>query len=244
VAARQISRWVLGVLVTCGVSALALETARMELPEPFAANAERFPASGFGGDNRGSFSLGEYSGEFTRIESRWAVFDPLYARSRAKSSYTLSGPNLETGVAAECEMKEGTVTVGIVTFDPKKMTYQCSFTRAGAPMAASFVLGEVKPDSMRARLASRAERRGEAVVDGVRVTMRSVHRYAKSKWQSATPVGYLIEADARVVGAVELTDVNPTILLDPTAVDERHATLMAAMALAVLRDPENSALGE
>lgn len=241
--ARKVTLGLSG-LLALGLSAVALETARMELPESLTTGGERLAASGFGGLNRGSYSLGPYRGDFTRIESRWAVFDPLFAASRAKSSYTLHGPGFETGVAAECQMKEGTVTVGIVTFDPKKMTYQCTFSRGGLPMAASFVLGETKPASMRARLASRAERQGEAVIDRIRVSMRSVHRYASSRWQSQTPVGYLLEIEGRVVGAVELTDVSPTLIVDSAALDLRPAVLIAGMALAVLRDPENSALAD
>ena len=242
--AFRVGRGLVGALLLVGVTSFALETAKMELPEPFAMTAERLAADGFGGFNRGRFELGPYRGEFTRIESRWAVFDPLYASSRAKSSFTLEGPGFDDVVSAQCQMKEGTVTIGVVTFDPKKMTYQCDFERRGLPMAASFVLGEARPENMRARLASRAERRGEAVIDGVRVSMRSVHRYAKSRWQSQTPVGYVLEVDARVVGAIELTDTDPTLFLDPAAGEIRDAALIAAMALAVLRDPEESALGE
>lgn len=234
---------VLGLLLA-GV-AESLQTARMALPPELAARAERHEARGFGGHNRGDYRLAEYSGAFTRIESRWAVFDPLYARSLAKSSYALSGPGLEAAISAECEMKEGTATIGIVTFDPKRMIYQCAFTRDGLPMPARFVLGEVKPDSMRARLVARAERRGELEVEGLRVTLASVHRYAGSRFTSQTPVGYVLEMDGTAVGAVELTDVNPVIFIDPAlGLEARNATLMASLAVAVLRDPENSALAD
>ena len=242
--ASRTGRGLIGAFLLLGVTAFALETAKMDLPESLARNAERLAATGFGGFNRGRYELGPYRGEFTRIESRWAVFDPLYASNRAKSSFSLQGPRFDAAVTAECEMKKANVTIGVVTFDPKKMTYQCSFQRGGQPIAASFVLGEAKPENMRARLASRAERHGEAMIEGLRVSMRSVHRYAGSRWQSRTPVGYLLEIDEQLIGAIELTDVNPTLFLDPAAGEARDAALIAAMALAVLRDPEESDLGE
>lgn len=242
--ARRIER-----LLVLGCAAFAAtaapETARMAMPPEFAVSAERSPASGFGGLNRGAYRLADFGGEFTRIESRWAVFDPLFAASRAKSSFSLQGPGFDSIVAAECRMREGTVTIGILTFDPKKMTYQCSFTRAGLPMDATFVLGELKPENMRARVLARAERGGEALIDGVRVAMRSVHRYEQSRLQSPTPVGYLLSMDERTVAAIELTDVNPTVFIDSTMpLERRNAALIVALALAVLRDPENSALGD
>ena len=39
-----------------GASAYALTTARIELPEPLAAQAERLPISGFGGYNKGNIA--------------------------------------------------------------------------------------------------------------------------------------------------------------------------------------------
>lgn len=226
-------------------TAVALETARMALPAELSVRAERFEAHGFGGYNRGRYRLGALGGDFTRIESRWAIFDPLYARSRAKSSYTLEGPGFESPVSAECEMKEANVTIGVVTFDPEKMTYQCTFERRGLPLAAHFVLGETKPDTVKARMLARAERRGELVVDGVHVGLASVHRYEGSRFTSQAPVGYVLEVDGRAVGAVELTDVNPVVIIaSELELATRNATLMASLAVAVLRDPENSALAD
>jgi hypothetical protein len=47
----------------------------------------------------------------------------------------------------------------------------------------------------------------------------------------------------QLVAAVELTDVNPNLILGADLPDElRHSVLATALALAVLRDPANSAL--
>jgi len=241
-----IAGWILGIAVTLtAFPSAALRTASMQLPEGFSARTERLEASGYGGYNRGEYRLGDYSGEFTRIESRWAVFDPLYSRNRAKSSFSLRGPSIDEAIAAECEMKRGNVTVGVVTFDSDKMTYQCAFTAGAAPLAASFVLGEKKREGMRARLMARSDREGYAEINGVSITIRSVHNYEGSRLQSAAPAGYLLEVDGIAIGGIELTDVDPTFFL-PTASSEevRRSVLVSAMALSVLRDPENSDLGD
>jgi hypothetical protein len=223
----------------------ARETARMKLPEGFSDRVERLVADGFGGRNRGDYELGPYRGEFVRIESRWAVLDPLYAQNRGRSSFTLEGQGFEEPVAASCEMRRGAVTIGVITFDPQRLTYQCDYTRGGASLDATLVLGEPKPENLRERVLALSDRRGEARVGAVTLAIRSVHDYEGSRLKAPMPVGYVLEVDGRAVGALELTDVDPTIFL-PTAEhgDVRSAVLVAAMGLAVLRDPASSALGE
>lgn len=225
--------------------ASAFETARMVVPAEFAADAERIAITGFGGRNRGQYRLGSYAGSFERIETRWAVFDPLYAASRARGVFTLSGPDIDGTVSAECGMKKNTVTIGIVTFDPKKMSYQCTFERNGRVMDARFALGQPRPDGARERFLAWDRRVGIADLGDARIALRSVHDIDGTRLASPVPVGYLLEIDGAVVGAVELTDVNPTFYLAaqmPASL--RENVLVASMALAVLRDPADSALGD
>lgn len=222
----------------------AFETARMELPEALAEHAERIPIAGFGGRNRGGYTLGPYSGDFTRIETRWAVADPFFAASRASSSFTIQGPGFDEPVSAECGMKKNTISVGVVTFDPKKMIYDCTFERAGLLMNWRFVLGQPRPENTKARFLAWAVRHGEAEINATRLTMRSVHKYAGRKIQSPLPAGYVIFVGEDPVGAIELTDVNPVLYLPQADVPERAAVILAAMAVAVLRDPADSALGD
>jgi hypothetical protein len=215
----------------------------MALPEGLAERVDKMTAAGFGGLNSGRYQLDPFEGEFTRIESRWAIADPLYAQNRGKSSFTLAGPGFEQPVSATCAMRKGTVQIGVVTFDPDKMTYECEFERGGAMLDAKLVLGEPRPESWRARLLARSDRRGELVFDGQRIAIRSVHVYEGSRLTAPMPVGYVLAVDDRDVAAVELTDVDPTVLLpldEPAEV--RTAALVAALALAVLRDPANSVL--
>jgi len=237
--------WRCRILVACASLAVlplaAQRAARMALPADLEARVERVSADGFGGRNEGTYTLGEHSGEFTRIESRWAIADPLVAQNRGRSSFTLSGPGFDALVAASCEMSRTSVAVGVVTFDPDKMTYQC--TLDGGAESPLLVLGEPKPANLRERMVARSDRRGEAKLDDITVGVRSVHNYAGSRFQAPMPVGYLLEVEGRAVGAVELTDVDPAVYLptaEPAAV--RSAVMVAALALAVLRDPATSAL--
>lgn len=223
-------------------SARALEVARMELPEDFAAAAERLPARGYGGANRGRYAVGPYRGEFTRIESRFAALDPLYAANRGKASFTLEGVADAAPVHAECRFKERVVTVGMLTFDATRLAYVCDI---GGGSAGTLTLGEPKPAGMKARVLARAERRGLAEIGSVRIDIASVHRYAGSKLGTQVPVGYLLSSGSQVVGAVELTDANPTFVLrNDIAGDVRHAAVVTALGLSVLRDPATSTLGD
>lgn len=235
-------------LASAGIAALAAwpltaqQTARMQLPDGLAVQVERQSFGGFGGRNEGRYTLGELTGDFTRIESRWAIADPFYAQNRARSSFTVAGPGFESAVAATCEMQRTAVTVGVVTFDPEKMTYQCDLAGAESRL---LVLGQPKPENFRARLLARAERRGAASFRGVTLEVRSVHRYAGSRLEAPMPVGYLLERDGRAVAAVELTDVDPTLYFPiAESAEVRAATIVTALALAVLRDPATSALDD
>ena len=234
-------RALVGIAALAASPLAAQRDARMALPEEFATRVERLSAEGFGGRNEGHYTLGDLTGEFTRIESRWAIADPLVAQNRGKSSFTISGTGFATPVAATCEMRRTSVTLGVITFDPDKMTYHCDLA-AGAE-SPLLVLGQPKPDNLRARVLARADRRGQATFGEVELAIRSVHHYDGSRLQAPMPVGYLLEIGDRAVGAVELTDVNPAFYLaaEETA-DVRSAVIVTALALAVLRDPASSAL--
>lgn len=224
---------------------VALSTAQMELPADFQAQAARVAVAGFGGKNKGSFEFPGYSGEFKRGESRLGIFDPLYVSSKGKSSFTLRDRDGLELISAECAMKKGSVTIGVVTFDPKKMAYQCDFRENGRLSSARFILGQPKANGFKQAFLAYARRAGEALVFGQHLTMQSVHNYAGTKLGSPSPVGYQIMADGRLVAAVELTDVNPAFLL-AADLDEAltQSVLVTALALAVLRDPADSALEE
>jgi hypothetical protein len=227
------------------IAAVGLNTAAMQLPADFAPTAVRLPVDGYGGANRGRFSIDRYSGQFTRIESRLAVFDPVYASNRGSASFTLEGPDLGGSISAECRFKQNVVTAGIVTFDPKKFAFVCDIEGSELLPDGQLTLGEPRPEGLRQRLAARASRRGLAEFGSIEIEIESVHQYAESRIVAPTPVGYLLSVDSVVGGALELTDINPTIFVaDSLDEQNRLAILTAAIAVSLLRDPANSTLGE
>lgn len=230
-------------LLLCASVATGLETARMQLPDELEALATRVSAEGFGGRNKGSYTIGDYRGRFTRSESRLGIFDPLYVSSKGKSSFTFQQRAHTEPLEAECRMAKGAMTIGVVTFDPKKMGYRCDFRRAGTLQPVNFVMGQPKAEGMKQRFLARDLRSGEFIIGSTHLTFESVHHYKGSSLSSQVPVGYLVRSGERVMGAVELTDWNPTLYLaDDLDDDTREALLVTALAIAVLRDPADSAL--
>ena len=240
-------RWapaLMALVLAVNGAAFSREAARMLLPADFATAAKRIPTDGFGGINRGNFTAGEWHGDFVRIESRFAVVDPLYAVNSGKSGFTLHGGGIDPPIGGECGFKERVVTVGVAVFDATKFAYVCELTDGSGPLG-DLTLAEPRPETFKARVLARAERKGLARVGDIRVDIASVHKLDRSKLALQTPVGYLLSIGGQVVGAVELTDTNPTFLLrtdlDPAP---RRATLVAALGLSVLRDPASSTLGD
>ena len=225
------------------MSFAALRTATMDMPDDFREQATRISVSGFGGKNKGSFAFLDYRGDFKRGESRLGVFDPLYVSNKGKSSFTFQEPGGTETISADCAMKKKSVTVGIVTFDPKKMAYHCDFRSDESLLGARLILGQPKASGFKEAMLARDARVGEASIFGQQLTMQSVHKYQGSKLQSSSPVGYFLWSGDRLVAAVELTDVNPTFFVTPgLEVDLQRSALVTSLALAVLRDPANSAL--
>ena len=124
------------------------------------------------------------------------------------------------------------------------MSYRCDFSRGGTLQAASVVMGQpTKPTTWKERFRARDLRRGESVIGSQHLAFESVHTYKGSSLSSQAPVGYLVRSGDAVVGAVELTDWNPTLYLaDDLDDDARQSLLITALAIAVLRDPADSAL--
>lgn len=240
---RSARKMIFGMTFVLAAPALALEAARMALPEGFATAATRFEATGFGGHNKGEFALADYNGEFTRGESRLGVMDPLYVSSKGKSSFSIRDTSGEEILSAECRMGKKTVTIDVVTFDPKKMAYDCDFRSGGNLAGARLVLGQPKASGFKEKLFAADRRRGEAVIGDQHFTIESVHKYQGSKFSSQAPLGYLVESGGQVVAAVDLLDWNPIVFL-PGDLQEgtRRSAIVVALALAVLRDPANSAL--
>lgn len=226
----------LAVLGACA----SLPEARMRLPPGLAA-AETIPVSGIGGGNRGTFSAGPFSGTFARDETRLAVFEPLFEQRRAAASFTLAGPQINGRIDADCRLQARTVTVDVVSIEAQPMAYHCSFQHEGRVLPARFDLWAVREGL--GGMLQREARRGEIGLDGVVLQIRSVHDLEGSRLQIATPIGYLFELNGQPVAAVSLNGAPVvTIRLDADA-GLRRTVMVAALALGLMRDPANSALG-
>lgn len=220
-------------------------TAAMRLPDALAASSTRLAFTGFGGRNRGQFAADIYSGEFTRIESRLAIFDPAYVSNRGKGSFSVSGPGIDGSISGECSFKEKVVTIRVVTVDAQKLAFVCDIRAGNGAALGALRLVEPKPEGFKAKLLARADRVGEAEVGSIAFEVRSVHDYQGSRVKAPAPTGYVLSIDTAPVAALELTDVNPTLIVAADLPEtQREPALVVSLALAVLRDPANSALGD
>lgn len=216
-------------LAACGV----LQPARMELPPDLAARGDAVAIEGMDGGTRGSFTVAGKSGSYTRSAQRLALFDELAVFDWGGTTFTLNGTPT---VAATCKMRQTTVNISIVGFNPKPMAYECDLRVDGRPAAARFSLQESRDTA--GKLTAQAQRRGVVQWDGVALTIRSVHRVQGSPLPLQAPIGYVFEQDGRAVGAIELNGLTPALWLPPVAQPrERQAVLVGALALAVFWDP-------
>ncbi len=219
-----------------------LPAAEMRLPPALAeAPRQMLPIEGIGGGNRGRFYVGGWQGSFTRSEERLALFD-AFVTNRAGAGFAIEGPGISWTIEADCRMREREITFDIVSFTPQPMAYACDFTADGARVPARFELQEVRTgfaDALRRR-----QRMGEIALGGEVVQIRSVHRIEGSPFELASPIGYVFEQRGRAVGAVELNGQPRLILADPGNEGLARTLTVAALAVALLRDPANSALGE
>jgi len=221
----------------------AAKSASIRLPDEFTDDAQKFEFEGFGGFNRGDYKGAEFAGSFTRIESRLAVFDPLYVSNRGKSSFTIESVSELENAVADCSAKQNVGALRIVTLDLKKLTYECEFSGSDVTQGWRFVLGEPKREGFREKLLARERRRGEAYILDEEFLIESVHEYEGSPLGSQSPLGYILSSGSEVVAAIDLLDWNPIVYVRNGITEPaRRAAIVVALALAVLRDPANSAL--
>lgn len=220
----------------------ALPPAEMRLPPGLATQGETLRVEGIGGGNRGSFRVGGWQGSFTRSEERLALFDSLVT-NRASAGFVIAGPGISDTIEADCRMRERVVELDVIVFTPQRMAYACRFTAGGGrAFPARFELQEARTGF--ADALSRRQRRGEIALGGEVVQIRSVHKLEGSPFEMASPIGYVFEQQGRAVGAVELNGKPRLILSDPANQGLSRTLTVAAMALALLRDPADSMLGD
>ncbi|MXO61262.1 hypothetical protein GRI89_17090 [Altererythrobacter salegens] len=219
----------------------AIQPAEMRVPQPLIDQSVRLPVEGIGGWNHGRFRTGDYAGDYERSEERLAFLDAV-VRNSGHSGFVIKGPGISSTIEADCRMRERVLDFGVVEFTPRRMSYRCEFTADGRAIPARFELQEVRTGL--AGALSRRERRGEIALGGEKLEIRSVHKLAGSPIEMATPIGYVFEQDGHPVGAVEING-QPVIYISDLSDEGLSRTItVGALALAVFRDPANSALGD
>lgn len=232
----------LGTMI-CAAAALAgcaLEPARMALPAPLAA-VTAYPFEGIGAGQKGQFRAGPYAVSFRRSDTRLALFDAIDERRTGKVEFSVSGPDFNGAVEAECEARMRTITLDIISFDPKPMAYQCRFLHEGRTLPARFEVQQSRRGV--ADMMMRQSRRGEIAFDRVTLGIASQHRLDGSPISTASPIGYVFTQDGVPVGAVELNGTPVLRFAYDSDASVRRAVVLAALALGILWDPADSALG-
>jgi hypothetical protein len=217
------------VLAACG----SIQPARMALPEPLRAR-EPIVVEGMGAGQTGTFRAGDYSGQYARSATRLELFGDFAVFDRGRATYTMNGVTAEP-LSARCTVRQTSMTIGVVGFEPKKLAYECDFDQQGKGVGVRFTLQEGRDAGVPKSL--QAERRGRIDFNGTTLALRSVHAIEGSPLPLGTPIGYLFEQDGRAVGAVELNGLTPRLWLPATNDDTRRASVAAAMALAIFWDP-------
>lgn len=228
-----------GLLLAAGGCA-SLPEAQMELPANLQSASETVTISGIGGGRRGNYAVGPYSGQFARSEGRLAFFDPLLELRGGSTKFSLQGGELEGVIDAKCIMRERAITIGDISFKPKKMAYGCDFLHDGRTFPARFELQEISEGV--GGMLSKRERRGEIAMDRAIIQIRSSHRIVGSAFDSASPIGYVFEANGVPVGAVDINGAPVLTMNASTDLAQRRAMLVSALALSVFWDPANSDL--
>ena len=85
---------------------------------------------------------------------------------------------------------------------------------------------------------TQAGRRGRYEAAGLALELRSEHRLQGAKWPLAQPAGYVLLNQGVPVAALDLTGITPRLWRPRATSPEQQAATRAAIALALLWDPE------
>jgi hypothetical protein len=216
------------VLVFAGCA--AIKPAQMVLPEGLAASSNEVVLRGLGGWREGEYTLAGHHGRFRRTNDRLDVFD-IVSFDWGGSSVTVEGVDVTPPVSARCGLRQVTAGWRIVRFAAKPLAYECEYTGIDGQLS----LQEAK--STQDSLMNKARRRGEVRVAGTVLELRSVHEPEGTPLTVEAPIGYVVEHQARAVGAIELNGSTPRVWLPADDAEQRRAVLLAVMPLALLWDP-------
>lgn len=209
----------IAMLGACG----SLPAARMALPESLASQPA-LALQGLGTGRSGEFTLAGERGRFERGADRLAVFEAL-TFDRVSARYS------SDATRATCRGRQTEGTLGIVAGALRPFELQCRYEGAFA--------GELMLRGGSAAAGTQSTRSGRLVAaSGATVEFASVHRLQGSPLPLSFPAGYVLSAEGRAIGAVELTDSQqPRVWLAPMPAPLEAAAKQAAITLALLWDP-------
>lgn len=204
----------------------SIKPAQMALPAPLAAT-EPVIVSGLGAGRSGHFGVGDEGGSFQRGRDFLSLFD-VASFDRAATRYEFQGAAGLTTKAA-CVGRQATLTLGIVTGQPRPYTLRCEWSGARSAQmtleAPSWIPG------------TRAERRGRFTSGELTLELRSVHSVQGSRLPLEAPIGYLITQGGEPVGAVEMNGTRPRLWRPAAGSALREPVTLASLAVALLWDP-------
>jgi hypothetical protein len=206
-----------------------IEPARMALPAAL-AGLEPVTVSGLGAGRSGTFQIGSDRGRFERGLDRLDLFEVL-SFDRAPVRYSFDGADGRS-LRAACTARQTTVSVGVLQGQTRPLAFQCVWSGAReARMNVSAPSGVP---------GTRAERSGRFEAGGVTLELRSVHQVQGSRLALDAPIGYVLSADGRPVGAVEINGTRPRLWRPAEGSPLREPVTLAALALALLWDPASA----
>jgi hypothetical protein len=222
----------LAAIAALSASACAIRPAEMARPASL-TTASATPITGIGGGERGSFTIGQNSGQFERSAQELSFFG-LFNMKDGGVNFSLQGADFAQGLQAACTMRERSVTIDIVEFKPAPMALGCDLRLAGQPAPAVLEIQEAAPD-----FTNRQQRRGVVMIDGVRLDIRSVHDMDGGILPAAQPLGYVFERDGVAIGGVDINGGPAMIETAGLTPADHKAIMLASVALSVFWDPAN-----
>jgi hypothetical protein len=222
----------LAAIAALSASACAIRPAEMARPASL-TTASATPITGIGGGERGSFAIGQNSGQFERSAQELSFFG-LFNMKDGGVNFSLQGADFAQGLQAACTMRERSVTIDIVEFKPAPMALGCDLRLAGQPAPAVLEIQEAAPD-----FTNRQQRRCVVMIDGVRLDIRSVHDMDGGILPAAQPLGYVFERDGVAIGGVDINGGPAMIETAGLTPADHKAIMLASVALSVFWDPAN-----
>lgn len=211
-----------GLLAACA----ALPEASVPVPVELQGVApERI--EGLGGSRAGTLTLSGLSGRYERSADRLSFFD-IVSRDRAGVSLTTQDGQGRS-ITMTCRGAQTEVSAGVISANARPWRYSC--TASGA------LQGELALQGQRADAGTRDERQGTWTAPGIRLELRSLHRWEGTALPVPQPVGYVVLDAGQPVGLLELNGPAPRLWRPAADSLLRPHVTQALLALALVWDP-------